>query len=130
MKRNICVRLIVVAFILSPFFGIAISEASEDKTNNEIEENLIINPGFEQIEDGVPIDWTAKSNDWESEGLTPHSDAAYTGDFGIKMEARSGEDYWIRQTIPIEGGATYELATWVKEMDSSSRFGARMKVEY
>jgi len=93
MMKKILVALIMMVFIL-PQAALA--------------ENLIQNPGFEEVSGGLPVGW--QRDMWDtSEGvsyLTADSDA-FSGAYSAKVENLSDNDARFKQTVQVEPGAMY-----------------------
>ena len=71
-------------------------------------ENLIQNPGFEEVSGGLPLGW--QRDMWDTgEGvsyLTAETDA-FSGAYSAKVENLSDNDARFRQTVRVEPGAMY-----------------------
>jgi hypothetical protein len=96
----------------------SVSQSSE--VVRYVGENLLANPGFEDTVVDIPLSWAVKGrgtgavDGWGSGAVVGSSEAARTGDMGVKMSTDTNGYYWLQQSVPIEGGKTYELSAWVK----------------
>src|SRR5699024_3144718 len=65
-----------------------------------------------------------------TDAVTVSSEAARTGEYGIKMTTETTDDYLIGQSpVTVEPGKTYELSAWLKsEILASGK--AQMKIEF
>ncbi|MGI6082753.1 MAG: right-handed parallel beta-helix repeat-containing protein [Limnochordia bacterium] len=85
-----------------------------------VSENLLENPGFENTSADIPRLWAVRGrgtgavDGWQSGAVVGSSEAARSGDVGVKMRSENDAYYWIQQSAPVEGGKTYELSAWVK----------------
>src|SRR5699024_1811032 len=90
---------------------------------------LIKNPGFEQLEAGIPVEWEAAHNGW-STGKVSLSSEAHTGNNSVKIVADRNEESRVKHlVVGIEGGKTYDLSAWLKS-DIGSSGKAQIKVEF
>lgn len=73
-------------------------------------QNLVANPGFEQVWPGGPAPVTG----WDCEpGATP-SGPAHTGSRALTATPTTGAAGRCEQTIPVQPGASYTLSAWVR----------------
>jgi hypothetical protein len=94
----------------------------------EAEGNLLINPGFEESEDGIRAHPWRASQAWG--GLTKRTtEAARTGDYGVSIETGVNNNPWVSQLIPVEEGATYRLQAWFRSTAGATGRTA-FKLEY
>lgn len=124
IKKHLSWILIGILILQMMVMGIPISAVE-----NEHEENLLENPGFEELnDDGHAASWAAK-DDWETGAVTTTPEAARSGSEGVKMEINNSDNYFIVQTVEIEGDKAYELSSWIKSNIPSSGY-VQMKVEF
>ncbi|HQK95223.1 MAG TPA: carbohydrate binding domain-containing protein [Armatimonadota bacterium] len=75
--------------------------------------NLVRNPGFEDVRDGVPADWSGERDVYSTAESVVHS-----GRRALHYSnADPGRYVLCTQTIPLEPGKRYELRFWAKSQD-------------
>jgi hyaluronate lyase len=94
----------------------------------------LLNTGFEETE--VPksgwdelgaLSWSV----WKPSGspvVSISEDARHTGKYGLKISASQDGRAAVSQDIPVVGGKTYQLSTWIKTKNIVSGQGARIRV--
>jgi Gpi18-like mannosyltransferase/4-amino-4-deoxy-L-arabinose transferase-like glycosyltransferase len=96
---------VVVTFVL--FFAASLPAPGQ--------ENVVRNPGFEQLATGQPVSWWVDSyrgdTDNDSMGVT---DEARSGSHAVRLRARRPDDVKLIQHVPVEPNAVYRLSAWVK----------------
>jgi hypothetical protein len=71
--------------------------------------NLVLNPGFEQVEEGKPSDW------WTPGTYGTDSETARTGRLSLKCSSSDPESYLLcSQALDLEPGAMYEVRAYVR----------------
>ena len=107
MFRRILLLLTALLLLSAPF-----SFAEE-------EVNLLVNPGFEELdEEGLPLGWFTDAY-IKRDGVTLFSltDAALSGQRAAVVENLDMNDARFAQTVPVEPNTMYRLAGWVKAME-------------
>lgn len=89
--------------------------------------NLLSNHGFEEVQDSVPAAWTIPSAQRDDGAIASMPTAARTGSQGLRIANDTTAYHMIWQDVPVEAGATYELAAWVK---GSAHAVANLYVEF
>ncbi len=112
--------LLLAALLLIPTF--AFSEAAE---------NLLVNPGFEEISNGLPVGWFTDAYN-RREGVTRFSTdtVARTGKHAVLIENFDMNDARFAQTVEVEPNTMYRLSGWIKAIDvPDAGRGANLSVE-
>lgn len=82
--------------------------------------NLLINPGFEQVDaDGMPIGWRTDAY-LNVEGLTLYSvvDEAHSGEKSAEIVNLDYNDARFYQTVAVEPNTSYRLSGYIKAWDT------------
>ena len=112
---------LLAAMLLVPGFAMA-----------EEEENLIVNPGFEEIgADGLPTGWTTGAY-VTREGVSQFSttDSAKSGEHAALIENFDMNDARFAQTVKVRENAMYRLSGWIKATDiMDAGHGANLSIE-
>ncbi len=78
--------------------------------------NLLVNPGFEQSNEGMPLGW--EKNYWDrSDGATEYSlesDGAHSGKACLKIVNRKPNDARMVQSVRLEKNRKYRFSAWIK----------------
>lgn len=96
--------------------------------NAKAGDNLLENPGFELTQAGIPESWLAKDG-WATGAVAGSQAAARSGSNGLELRTTSTNDFWVRQIVEVEAGATYELSGWMISAYTSNGKG-QIKVEF
>ncbi|GAA3401798.1 carbohydrate binding domain-containing protein [Paenibacillus hodogayensis] len=89
--------------------------------------NLLVNPGFEQLVGGLPDVWYIPVA--QRATTKAAAAAAYSGSYGISIEAATSANPWIMQKVQVQEGAAYEVAAMFKAVGAvTGQVG--MKIEY
>jgi len=90
-------------------------------------ENLVKNPGFEEVQDGKPVSWSAPAPVYSSDDGT-----ARTGEHSLKFVNDDPNSYVLcGQQIDLQPGRVYEVKAWVKtEGVEGADSGATVCVEW
>ncbi|WP_052427447.1 polysaccharide lyase family 8 super-sandwich domain-containing protein [Neobacillus niacini] len=98
------------------------------------ESTLLLNTSFEETE-APKSGWdqlgAAKWSVWKPTGspvVSIAKDASRTGEYGLKITAAQSARAAVSQDVPVQGGKTYQLSTWLKTENIVSGQGARMRV--
>lgn len=95
-------------------------------------ENLLQNPGFEELdEDGMPVGWYTDAYNIQ-EGFTVFtvSEDAYEGSACVTVDNRMENDARFAQEVTVEPESLYCLSGWVRAEDvADSGHGANLSVE-
>ncbi|WP_419955379.1 polysaccharide lyase family 8 super-sandwich domain-containing protein [Neobacillus niacini] len=98
------------------------------------ESTLLLNTGFEETE-APKSGWdqlgAAKWGVWKPTGspiVSIAKDASRSGEYGLKIAADQSARAAVSQDVPVQGGQTYQLSTWLKTENIVSGQGARMRV--
>jgi Gpi18-like mannosyltransferase len=93
----------------------------------ELNNNLIVNPSFELIEDGMPVGWILDV--WNQDPAATKAHAVtlredlmanvYSGDASVVIENTLPNDAKWVQKVVVKPKTTYRLAAWVKVADAS-----------
>lgn len=98
----------------------------------EEEENLLKNPGFENLdEDGMPVGWHSDAY-LTREGISQFrmTDGARSGQYAAVVENFDMNDARFAQTVKVEPNSMYRLSGWVKASDIANEGrGANLSIE-
>jgi hypothetical protein len=89
--------------------------------------NLLQNPGFEQAAGAVPDHWQAMGG-WGVSGVALSSQA-HSGSRAASVSSGTLTNPWVLQKVPVEAGNTYEFSTWFKSSGVQGK-GVVLKVEF
>jgi hyaluronate lyase len=96
--------------------------------------NRLVNVGFEETK-AATSGWdqlgVASWSVWKPTGspvVSISEEASRTGKYGLKIMASQNARAAVSQDVPIKGGKTYQLSTWIKTDNIVSGQGARMRV--
>ncbi|GAA3408044.1 carbohydrate binding domain-containing protein [Paenibacillus hodogayensis] len=89
--------------------------------------SLVLNGGFEEEANGIPLHWKAMNDNWNG-GIARSAAAAYAGQYGISIQTATTNNPWVVQIVPVEEGVTYELSSFIKATGVTQSAG--YKVEY
>lgn len=98
------------------------------------ESTLLLNTSFEETE-APKSGWdqlgAPKWGVWKPTGspvVSIAKDASRAGEYGLKIAAAQSARAAVSQDVPVQGGQTYQLGTWLKTENIVSGQGARMRV--
>ncbi len=77
--------------------------------------NMLTNADFETIgEDGGFANWTPIGAKWENNAkISVETDRVHSGKYAVKIvKDEPIEMPWVRQMLPVEGGAKYQMTGW------------------
>lgn len=108
----------------------------DDVNLEKVEEDTILQNGsFESFEESTAPAWENNQafnwNVWKPTGnplVDVANDEAYEGNHSLKISAESQGRAAVSQDVPITGGQTYKVSSWIKTEDVSNT--ARMRVVY
>lgn len=127
LKRTIQTRFqLAVCICLVALLFMAVETSRAVAVN--IDDDLLLNGGFEQSELDIPSGWAAMGG-WGNSEITLSTDAARTGVNGMTIETAQNTNPWIVQVVPYEAGATYDISTWLKAAGVQGS-GVGFKLEY
>ncbi|WP_284036473.1 polysaccharide lyase family 8 super-sandwich domain-containing protein [Neobacillus sp. 114] len=96
--------------------------------------NRLVNTGFEETQKATS-GWdqlgAANWSVWKPTGkpiVSISEDAAHSGKYGLKITAAETARASVNQDVPVKGGKTYLLSTWLKTDNIVSGQGARIRV--
>lgn len=118
--------------VVCSMWCIGIALAFADEHRGESADNLLTNPGFEEMDQNVPVlprGWSFLTQGVETLASTAAPEAGRTGGFGVKMTANASDAYRLWQTVPVEGDRVYEFSAWLKS-DVRSGGRAYLTVEF
>jgi tetratricopeptide (TPR) repeat protein len=91
-------------------------------------ENLIVNPGFEQHLLNSGRDWRYEPADHISAGIDDAVAHSGSRALSLSYDGNPGYDAGWKQLIPVEPGAEYELSVWIKSENIISSSGPRVAI--
>ncbi|GHH97859.1 polysaccharide lyase family 8 super-sandwich domain-containing protein [Neobacillus kokaensis] len=100
------------------------AEGEIQLSNTGFEETEAPKSGWDQL---GASNWSV----WKPTGnpvVSISKDASRTGNFGLKISADQTARTAVSQDVPVQGGKTYQLSSWIKTKDIVSGQGARMRV--
>jgi hyaluronate lyase len=117
---------IIFSLLMAMTVNMPIVHANEFKQllNTGFEETEIAKGGWNQL---GAVNW----NVWKPTGnpvVSISEDASYTGNYGLKISAAENGRAAVSQDVPVKGGKSYQLSTWVKAENIVSGQGARIRV--
>lgn len=124
-KRTMARWVIAASYAVIVF--IAALGASKAMAAN-VGDELMLNGSFEQNTQLIPDHWDAMGG-WGNPEISLSPNAAYSDDFGIKIETSQKTNPWIMQVVPFEEGGTYEVSAWLKATGVQGS-GVGFKLEY
>jgi len=71
--------------------------------------NLVTNPGFETVTDGVPDDWTNLSTTLT---IGINTDTVYAGSNSLRVSTTDYAGEYVVTYAPVSAGETYNLSAW------------------
>ena len=92
-------------------------------------ENLIVNPGFEEISDDQPSAW--ETHTWFGDGDCSLVQAGRDGSHAARISSTGGGgDLCWRQTVAVKPGGVYRLSGWIRtdNLESGNGRGALLNV--
>ncbi len=122
MRRNRGFAALAIILVLVLFAG-AFAVSADD-------ENLLVNPGFEESASGLPSGWNAGA--WYTdEEATEYSlsENAHSGASCIRIRNVWMNDARYFQTVPVEPNSVYRFSAYVLAEDISEGWGANLSVE-
>lgn len=91
--------------------------------------NHLQNPGFEQLADGNPVSWLARSG-WTNPLIGASSAAARTGGGGVWLHNTQETDRSsVSQALAVDEFATFTFSFWLKSVDVTG-MGVGIRVEF
>ncbi len=93
-------------------------------------ENLVKNGGFEEVRNGVPVDWTpAMWNTGKGVTFTEVSEEAYAGELSVMVYNASGNDARYEQIVRVKPQTLYRFSCMVRaEGCGADKKGANISV--
>jgi hypothetical protein len=114
-------------FLMCCMLSHPLSIFTENTASAALTSNLIGNPSFESTIDGIPSEWQAMGDTWNS-NIQATADAAKTGNYGISIRTDIANNPWVAIPVPVEAGVTYDISSWYKSIGVSGSIG--YKLEY
>lgn len=132
MKRKGIIAILGLMIAIMPFFSPAQNAFAEDRGNetdgaqaesngSELGVNILVNPGFEEVEGSVAQPWIVKGG-WDEGKVKATPEAARTGQYGLEENSS-----WAGQVVEVQTGKPYEFTGWMK---CESTRQVQMKIEY
>lgn len=87
--------------------------------------NLLPNPSFEEITDGLPVGWTVRTYSGKAAHLTAAGEAR-TGERSLRISSDKGADSSLFAKVPVKPNTDYRLSGWVKTAGLLGARGAQM----
>ena len=85
-------------------------------------QNLLQDPGFEELADGAPAIWRFSGGS----GLVTDADVAHSGQRCAKARFDDG----VSQQLSIKGGSAYRISGWIRRVDPSGTEVPKIKVYF
>ncbi len=85
--------------------------------------NLFANPGFEEVENGMPKGWTVRTYGGNAEHGT--ASPGHTGDYALEISSEDGADSSFFFDVEVEPESEYELTAWIRTENVRTRRGGR-----
>jgi hypothetical protein len=100
-----------------------------DEVQIHEDRNLLLNPGFEQLNAGKATSWSYYSIAGTS--ITTTSESARSGNYGVSLKSvtTAMNPVLVQQRISVEPGQTYEASAWIRANDLQA-LGFRIYAEY
>ena len=108
-KSRVVGGMLGVAVVL----GLCGAGPGQEKTGRA--KNLLKNPGFEEVADGVPAGWQKEG--WFGKGQQTLADGGRSGKHCAMISAATGVDIAWRRIVPVKPLSKYRLAGWIKTKD-------------
>lgn len=109
IRRVLRTGFLLILLLLSISSTVAVTAGQASK-------NLIVNGGFEQVQDNQPLGWNRL---WTREPSAGELDCSrkitHGGEHSVRIEHRGRKDWSLNhsQTIDVTPGDVYELAGWI-----------------
>lgn len=88
----------------------------------EAAENLLRNPGFEEVGSRGPVGWRLQR--WEGDGQgVPEPSGGRREGRGVSLSSRDGADISWATTVAVEPQARYRLSGWIRTEEVRARGG-------
>ncbi len=84
-------------------------------------QNLLPNPGFEDVLSGKPLGWTITT--WGGRANFQLSETAHSGKYSIMIESEAGADASWHCSVPVKPFSTYRLKAWIKTESVAKKTG-------
>lgn len=104
-----CWAIFFSLLLISPLAALC---AQGESPKGEVQNNLVINPGMEQGEQGVPEGWKTKIKTLSPQ-FTWDSKEAHSGRRSLKIQG-PGAGYWYTDTVPVRPGKKYRISFYCK----------------
>lgn len=82
-------------------------------------QNLLVNPGFETWDSGVPVSWEVES----VVALTQETDPVFEGTYSLGLEATTSSNRGVYQIVPVTAGNEYEFSVYIFGVTSAGSVG-------
>ncbi|MGC3977445.1 MAG: hypothetical protein QM751_03970 [Paludibacteraceae bacterium] len=117
------IRLFLAVCVLTALCGL---------TRLQAQTNLLFNPGFETVTDGVPADWTLDdpSNGSGAVTFASATSPVYAGSKSLKLTSTDYLDVVAYQYIPVTVGKQYNMSIWYNIESYEEEYGAYASFGY
>jgi len=89
-------------------------EESEATTEPKASEQVLKNPGFEEVVDNLPADWPTSNWAGVPMKFSVDSQVAHSGKYSARLDAELPARGVFYQNVAVKGGEVYTLKAWVK----------------
>ncbi len=100
------------------------------------QENLLSNPGFEEVgDDGLPVGW-ARYGGGVPESVLEMTDDAHSGERAVRLIDTGPEErdnryaIGVTQNVPVEGGKAYILSVWAKAIARNNNGAMNLQLRF
>ena len=87
--------------------------------------NLLPNPSFEEVKDGLPVSWAVRNYSGKAEHLGTTAQAR-TGDRSLRISSDKGADSSVYAKVKVKPQTNYRISGWVKTAGLLGARGAQM----
>lgn len=87
--------------------------------------NLLPNPSFEEVENGIPVGWTVRTYQGEAEHVAA-TQQARTGERSLRISSEKGADSSLFAAVEVKPNTDYRLTGWVRTAGLLGARGAQM----
>lgn len=116
-----------ICLLVIALYGLAGLLVAPSSNAQLIGDDLMLNGGFEQDQNGAVTPWRPKGGLWTNPEITWSTEGARSGNYGITIETQQLTNPWVSQSVPIESGSTYQFSTWVKALEVQSSVGIKFE---
>jgi uncharacterized protein YjdB len=115
------------------FFAVFLLMALCSLTTLQAQTNLVTNPGFEAVTDGVPDGWTLETSDNGASGAVTFesvTNPVYEGNKSLKIASTDYVDGIAYQYISVTPGKKYNMSAWFNIESYEEEYGAYASFGY